>query len=101
MKKTRYFQFSFPVTNLRCTPASHVGDLDVHAMVYQYKDGSLHMDPDDEKVTVDIDVIFWEGTNVHLLLDAVAEDLYAEIIEAARQHGVERFRLAIPETTEA
>ena len=37
--------------------------------MYQFPDGSLHRDPDDEKVTVDIDSVLYDGKSVGLLLE--------------------------------
>lgn len=97
MKKAKTFEFIFPITNLHLGKATHVGDVTVNAIVYQFPDGSLHRDPDEDNITVDIDSLVWNGSNIRNLIECVAEDTYNEIVEAARQHGAERFEIVIPQ----
>ena len=97
MKKAKHFEFAYPVSDLSQKPPVHVGDLTVHAIVYQHPDGTLHRDPEDGKVTVDLDAVIFRGANINLLLGAVAPDTYEEVTEAARQHGTDRFEVVIEE----
>jgi len=93
-KKVRSFQFGFPVTDLCLGNPTHIGDLMVNAIVYQYGDGTLHRDED--QVTVDIDSIIWDHSNIRKLLEVLAEDTFEEITEAARQHGTNKFEITQP-----
>lgn len=95
MKKAKTFEFLFPITNLCLGTPSHVGDVLVNAIVYQFSDGTLHRDPDDKKVTVDIDSLIYNKANIRALVECIAEDTYNSIVEAARQHGVEKFQVLL------
>jgi hypothetical protein len=97
MKKAKHFEFLFPITDMGHTPPLHVEDLTVHAIVYQFPDGTLHRDPQDNRVTVDIDTVLFRDKNISLLLQAVATDTYDEIIEAARSHGTDKFEIVTEE----
>lgn len=96
MKKARHFEFAYPITNMCLGGPQHVGDVLVTAIVYRLENGTLHRDPDDKKVTVDIDLITWDGCNIKPLLECLAEETYEQITEAARQHGSDRFELIVP-----
>lgn len=102
MKKARHFQFLYLISDARIPfePPVQVCSLEVNAVVYQFPDGSLHRDPDDEKVTVDIDSVLYDGKSVGLLLETVAEDTFNNIVECARQHGADKFEInEAPEDT--
>lgn len=104
MKKPKHFQFDYPLTDFGVTPSLFIGNATVHAVVYQHEDLSLHLDPDDSKVTADIENIFFKGISVTRFVDAFAEELYSQIVEAARAHGTDKFDIKpedlIPATVE-
>ena len=90
-KSAKHFSFLFPVVDFTQVPAMHLTDLEVHAIVYQYPDGSLFRDDDKECIHVDIDSIIYDGKNIAMLLPAIAEGLYVDITVAAMQHGEDKF----------
>lgn len=92
MKKTaKHFTFLFPVVDFTQVPAMHLTDLQINAIVYQYPDGSLFRDDDKEITHVDIDSIIYDGKNLALLIPAIAEGIYSDILMAAIQHGEDKF----------
>lgn len=99
-KKPIPFSFLSPVTDITTKPSTHIGDIEVNAVCYRFEDGTLHVDPDDNKVTIDIDSMIWNNWNVTRLLLAVAEDYFNELEEAASQVAADRYVIHQPETAE-
>ena len=94
--RTKQFHFGFPITNFQGPRPIHVGDIEVHAFVYLFQDGTLQRD--DNGITVDINSLTWEGSDIGLLVNSIAPDTYESIVEAARQLGKDKFE--IPELSQ-
>ena len=88
-KKAIPFHFDYPVILDRAGDRLHVCTLYVTAVCYRYPDMSLLLD-DDEKPLIDFDGIEYDGKNLALFLDTVAEETYLKIREVARDVAKER-----------
>lgn len=82
-----HFTIVVPVTHLNTLPPIHVGDVGVQAIAYQYADGSMLLDDDDERPEVDIDAILFNGNNITGLIEAVAPIFYDELKVAAGEYA--------------
>ena len=82
-----HFTITVPVTHLNTLPPIHVGDVEVQAQAYQYADGSMLLDDDNERPEVDIDAIIFNGNNITGLIEAVAADYYEELKIAAGEYA--------------
>ena len=88
MKKPIPFTILVPVVDMELDAESrHIGDMTVEATAYQYGDGSLLMDEDEEgRPDVDITLI-WGLKNVTPLLSTLAPDFVWECRMAAAEHA--------------
>ena len=82
-----HFTITVPITHFNTLPPIHVGDVEVQAIAYQYADGSMLLDDEDERPEVDIDAILFNGNNITGLIEAVAPDYYESLKVAAGEHA--------------
>lgn len=88
-KKAIPFAFDFPIIHRRAGERLHVCTLIINAVCYRYEDGTLLLN-NDGKPEIDFDGIEYDGKNISLLLETVAEETHYAIRETAQELALEK-----------